>query len=117
MPAQLSALAGLRRQLTAFLRAAGLPEARVQAAILATHELAANAVQHGAPSPKGRVDIEARLTRTRVEVTVRDPGRWHGQVEPRGGNVHGLSIVLELADELRIHHDRAGTVITLAVRR
>ncbi len=60
-------LGALRARVKAHARAAGLPEARAEDVVLAVHELAANAVSHGAGVGRLRIWKLAGSLRCQVE--------------------------------------------------
>src|SRR2546430_13719703 len=93
----------LRAAVAAHGSQAGLPEGRTRDLVLAVHELAANAVRHGAG--QGRLRLWATPEGVRCEVAddgAAGPGEeaaeaalWH--VEPR----HGPGLVRRIADGAR----------------
>jgi anti-sigma regulatory factor (Ser/Thr protein kinase) len=82
----------LRDRVAACAAAAGMPEDRAVEATIAIHELAANAVVHGAGS--GRVQLQAADDALRCQVSDAGPstGPWPLQ------QGHGLWIVHAIAD-------------------
>jgi anti-sigma regulatory factor (Ser/Thr protein kinase) len=111
-------LYALRATVAARGARAGLAEDRVDDLILAVHELAANAVRHGAG--RGRLRIWTAGGLLRCEVTddgapqandaaaVPDPARWN--IEPG----HGLWVVRQVADQISLHGGRSGTVVAVS---
>jgi anti-anti-sigma factor len=102
----------LRAEVRARARQAGLPEARAQDVVLAVHELAANAVQHGAGT--GRLRIWAAGGALQCEV---GDGDLQSSVAPvnsfpdRPG--HGLWVVRQIADRMRVLSGALGTSATV----
>lgn len=101
-PFDAASLSQLRRHVLAYAQAAGLTGKRAIDVMLAVHELAANAVRHGAGS--GR--LQAQLTEGTLRCRVADPGRdaRDGAPSPlrewpvkRG---HGLWLVRQAADHV-----------------
>lgn len=100
-------LSPLRGRVLAAARTAGLPGSRAVDVMLALHELAANAVRHGAGS--GRL----RITRTASELccAVTDAG-------PAGPDPwlcqpgHGLWLVQQAADRVSVVTGPAGSKVT-----
>jgi len=95
---------------------AGLAEDRIGDLVLAVHELAANAVRHGAG--RGRLRIWTADGALRCEVTDdgaphtndaagQDPARWN--IEPG----HGLWVVRQVADRTSLHRGPSGTVVVV----
>jgi anti-sigma regulatory factor (Ser/Thr protein kinase) len=67
-------VAATRRRLVEALTAAGVAESLTRDAELAAGELLANAAVHGRALPDGTIRVEARWSRHRVRVAVRDGG-------------------------------------------
>jgi anti-anti-sigma factor len=113
-------LYALRAAVAAHGSQAGLADGRVGDLVLAVHELAANAVRHGAGH--GRVQIWNTGEALRCEVTddgspraadstrtrARDSAAWHR--DPG----HGLWLIRRVADQASVQTGPAGTVATLS---
>ncbi len=110
-------LYALRAAVTAHALRAGLAEDRVGDLVLAVHELAANAIRHGAGCGRLRVWNTGRLLRCEVTddgapdttgpedaASRRDPARW--TIEPG----HGLWVVRQVADQTSLRGSSSGTV-------
>lgn len=104
----------LRAAVLAYATAAGMPEHRATDVVLAVHELAANAVRHGAGTGRLLMRAEPGIWRCQVEdagVASRDRSR-HGSEGKRAADGgawpwpyrkgHGLWLVREVADQLSI---------------
>ena len=111
-------LYALRAAVAAHGSQAGLSEARTRDLVLAVHELAANAVRHGAG--QGRLRLWAAQDAVRCEVTDEgtpgeadgaDAARW--QAEPG----HGLWLVRRIADSASVQSGASGTVAAVIFRR
>ena len=111
-------LYALRAAVAAHGSQAGLSEARTRDLVLAVHELAANAVRHGAG--QGRLRLWAAQDAVRCEVTDEgtpgeadgaDAARW--QAEPG----HGLWLVGRIADSASVQSGASGTVAAVIFRR
>jgi anti-sigma regulatory factor (Ser/Thr protein kinase) len=111
-----ASLAELRRQVVTCAKAAGMPDGRALDMMLVVHELAANAILHGAGS--GRLEIlpAGEVMRCRVM----DGGRPSRAGEPpavvqpwpiRRG--HGLWLVRKAADQLDISSGPGGSEVTV----
>ena len=117
----------LRAAVAAHGSQAGLSEGRTRDLVLAVHELAANAVRHGAG--QGRLRLWATPEAVRCEVSddgaadgpdgpgADGPGAesaeaalWH--VEPG----HGLWLVRRIADGASVQSDPSGTVAAVSFR-
>jgi len=113
-------LFALRATVAAHGSRAGLSEGRTRDLVLAVHELAANAVRHGAG--QGRLRLWTAPDRVRCEVIdggangdpagaeAADAALWH--VEPG----HGLWLVRQIADEASVQSDPSGTVAAVSFR-
>jgi anti-sigma regulatory factor (Ser/Thr protein kinase) len=96
----------LRERVAACVAAVGVPKDRAVDIILALHELAANAVRHGAGS--GRLLIQAVAGALRCQVS--DAGPGVGPWPLRQG--HGLWIVREVADQFVMSPGTNGSQVT-----
>jgi anti-anti-sigma factor len=116
-------LFALRATVAAHGSRAGLSEGRTRDLVLVVHELAANAVRHGAG--RGRLRLWTAPDRVRCEVTdggaggdspgaeaaeAADAALWH--VEPG----HGLWLVRRIADGASVQSDPSGTVAAVSFR-
>ena len=112
----------LRAAVAAHGSQAGLPEGRTRDLVLAVHELAANAVRHGAG--QGRLRLWTTPEGVRCEVTdggadgtgeesaeAADAALWHA--EPG----HGLWLVRRIADSASVRSGASGTVASVTFRR
>jgi anti-sigma regulatory factor (Ser/Thr protein kinase) len=108
-------LYALRAAVAAHGSQAGLSEGRTRDLVLAVHELAANAVRHGAG--QGRLRLWAARDAVRCEVTDEgapgeaDAARW--RAEPG----HGLWLVRRIADSASVQSGASGTVAAVIFRR
>ena len=104
----------LRAEVMTHACRAGLPEDRAEDVVLAVHELAANAVHHGAGA--GRLRVWKRAGALHFQVEDGDPVASSGQttvssLPSRPG--HGLWVVRQLADRMRVLSDARGTRATV----
>ena len=107
-------LYALRAAAAAHAAQAGLPEGRVGDLVLAVHELAANAVRHGA----GHGRVRLWVTRDEVRCEVADDGAAKpAQAAPWPAEPgHGLWLVRQVADQASWHCGPSGTVCALSLR-
>jgi two-component sensor histidine kinase len=89
---------------------AGLPEARAEDVVLVVHELAANAVSHGAGA--GRLRIWKLAGSLHCQVDDGEPLGSGRPLPTRPG--HGLWLVRQVADRMRILSGARGTRATVA---
>src|SRR5580704_15871257 len=114
-------LYALRAAVAAHATQAGLPPGRADDLVIAVHELAANAVRHGAGH--GRLRIWRSDQALLCEIS--DDGLPDPQKAPETANVpewrtepgHGLSLVRQVADHttLRSGHDGTSATISFAL--
>lgn len=107
----------MRAAVAAAAAAAGLAHDRIQDAVIATHELAANAVRHGAGHGRLRQWTDGQQMHCRIS----DPGpadrnaAWPDQHWPWvAEHGHGLWLATQASDHLIINrHVGPGTDITI----
>jgi len=107
----------LRAAVAAHAAAAGLSRSRVYNVVAAAHELAANAVRHGAG--RGRLRLWADGAFLYCQVSDDGPARSADQQPPGAAawhreHGHGLWLVGEVADQFGIDHGPDGTTATAA---
>lgn len=109
----------LRRELMRWVRAAHVPADMVRDIGLAAYEAMANTVLHAYPrGTLGVLELQVRLSRRSLIVTVADRGRWQAPppvVSP--GHGHGLPLIRELPDHTEIHTGEHGTAVSMTWRR
>jgi serine/threonine-protein kinase RsbW len=113
-PASPAELALLRERLRSWLDEHGVETNVERSVVLAVSEAASNAVEHGyGCDADGIVTVMARLDDERLEVTVRDEGKWReGQSDTHRGR--GLSIMRAIVDELSIARENGATVLRMS---
>ena len=108
----------LRAAVAAHASAAGLGPSRVYDVVAAAHELAANAVRHGAGH--GRLRLRCDGPTLYCEVSDDGPAARDPQPGPGSGgdplwpveHGHGLWVIDQVADQFGIDHGPAGTTAT-----
>jgi len=102
-------LYALRAAVAAHATAAGVPAGQVPDLVIAVHELATNAIRHGAGH--GRLRIWADGGALHCEATDDGPAapatpaeRWPAE------HGHGLWLIRQVADETSLHSGQGGTV-------
>jgi anti-sigma regulatory factor (Ser/Thr protein kinase) len=103
------ALAGLREAVLSYATACGMPEDRAIDVTLGVHELAANAVCHGA----GHGRLQLHVTGSTLHCEVSDPGA-SGTVPWPVEQGHGLWLVHTAADHVRVTSGPDGSLVTMA---
>jgi anti-sigma regulatory factor (Ser/Thr protein kinase) len=109
-------LYALRSAVAAHAAEAGLPRQRVYDVAAAAHELAANAVRHGAGHGRLRLWADAKALHLQVsddgpvkgDTAGPDPAEWQRE------HAHGLWIIDQLADLVSVDRHAAGTTVTVA---
>ncbi|MFC4070890.1 SpoIIE family protein phosphatase [Actinoplanes subglobosus] len=111
LPAQPESLGGSRRDIAAWLAAAGAADEDVFVLQHALGELTTNAIEHAIGGES--VEVEARLlTSGVVEATVTDHGGWRApERQPTRGR--GLALTAQLVQSLRVEPGVDGTVATV----
>jgi anti-sigma regulatory factor (Ser/Thr protein kinase) len=108
-------LYALRSAVAAHAADAGLPRQRVYDVVTAAHELAANAVRHGAGHGRLRLWADGRSLHCQVS----DDGPVNGgagrpdAAEWQREHAHGLWIVDQLADVVSLDRHPVGTTVTV----
>jgi anti-sigma regulatory factor (Ser/Thr protein kinase) len=117
-------LYALRSAVQAHLGRTGLSEDRAGEVVLAVHELAANAVAHGAGHGRLRIwDGAGMLSCEIVDGGPADPGAARGSSEVvnpwPAENGHGLWLIRQIADQLDLRSGPRGTraIVAFALPR
>ena len=98
LPCDVSRLAELRRDLDEWLDRLDLGDAIKSSAVLATHEAAANAIQHAKPCKA--VKIRAAIDGDSLTVAVTDTGIWkHASFDDdeRGRGLMMISVLMTMS--------------------
>ena len=114
LPPEPDVLADLRRALIDWLRQAEISERDRASIVLATHEAAANAIEHA--DSHEPVQVRAQLAKGLVTVEVMDRGRWEPQAASGHDRGRGLQLIEDLVFELQIEKDPRGTTLRLLCR-
>ena len=116
LPAAPASLRTLRRAITAWAIAAGLPDAAVDDLQLAVGEAAANAAEHAYPDTPGTFDAALRrMASGEIAVRVRDRGRWRLAPADPGFRGRGLQVVRAIGRDVRVTADDSGTEVVFRV--
>jgi anti-sigma regulatory factor (Ser/Thr protein kinase) len=108
-------LYALRSAVAAHASAAGLPRQRVYDVVAAAHELAANAVRHGAGHGQLRLWADGRSLYLQVSddgPAEQDDARPDA-AEWKREHAHGLWIIDQVADLVGLDRDPDGTTVTV----
>src|SRR5580698_819268 len=109
-------LYALRAAVAAHATQAGLPPGRADDLVIAVHELAANAVRHGAGHGRLRIWRSAADQALLCEITDDGPPDTRHPPEAqqwRAEPGHGLSLVRQVADQATLRSGSSGTEATI----
>jgi anti-sigma regulatory factor (Ser/Thr protein kinase) len=109
-------LYALRAAVSAHAAAAGLSRLRVYDVVAAAHELAANAVRHGAGHGRLRLWVEGQCLRCEVSdggPAGDNPGNADPDSKWNTSHGHGLWLVDRIADQVSLDHGPGGTTATI----
>jgi len=122
-------LYAVRAAVAAHASAAGIPAARIRDVVLAVHELAANAVRHGAGQGRMRLWITGGGIRCEVADAGARPSGSDGDGDGAGPDAgshdaapwpvehgHGLWLVRKVADQASLDTGPSGTVAVIDFR-
>ncbi|SET73753.1 SpoIIE family protein phosphatase [Geodermatophilus poikilotrophus] len=120
LPADPRRLSAVRRAVTAWTAAAGLPDDTAEDLQLALGEALANAVEHAYAAAAAEGECSYRVAREAdgsVRVEVRDSGLWRPPPADRGYRGRGLELISALATDVEVVHvpEVAGTTVRFRV--
>jgi anti-sigma regulatory factor (Ser/Thr protein kinase) len=113
-PAVPAAARSVRTALDLFLRESGVSDEELLAVQISTGEAVMNAVEHPYGTNPGAVRVSARRLPDRVEVEVRDFGRW--RESPSDDRGRGLKMMQKLCSEVSVDRGDEGSRVHLTVR-
>ncbi len=116
VPAEVGRLAGVRREMRAWLSAARIDASLANDLVLSAMEACANAVEHGGVSAGGtpvELTMQHIPSTETIEVEVRDRGRWREPPAEAGTRGHGIRIMRKLMESVDIDPTDAGTVLRM----
>ena len=111
LPCEVSRLAALRRDLGGWLAETDLSDRIKSSVVLATHEAAANAIEHATPCES--VEVSAAIDEGNLTVAVRGTGVWkHASLDnPERGR--GLIMISALVPRVEIVTEPGGTTVRM----
>jgi CheY-like chemotaxis protein len=110
-PSSTSSIPALRRRLRALLAEADLDEDLVYDLVLAACEAATNAIEHAQDPAEPVIDVATEVVDGRVEVVVRDYGRWRERV-PSMDRGRG-SMLMSAVGHISAMPSPAGTTVVI----
>jgi anti-sigma regulatory factor (Ser/Thr protein kinase) len=120
LAAEPTQLAETRRMADEAAASYGLREPERFAFAFAVNEAVSNAIEHGSPSPQGRIRIRFSDEGSGLVCSVQDYGKFspratvHDQPSSRG---RGLVLMARMVEELGLCRDSTGTLVRLTKRR
>jgi serine/threonine-protein kinase RsbW len=104
-------LASLRRALTDWLERSGVADPPRADLVLATHEAAANAIEHG--NPEQPFEVRGEINDRVLTLEISDTGQWEGSRRSNDERGRGLVLIKALVSKLEIRTSRYGTTLRL----
>jgi serine/threonine-protein kinase RsbW len=111
LPCEVSRLAALRRDLDGWLAKRDLSDGIRSSVVLATHEAAANAIEHAAPCEW--VEVRAGIDDENLTVAVRDTGVWKHASLDNDQRGRGLIMIKALVPRVEIITEPDGTIVRM----
>ena len=112
LPCDLAQLAELRRDLAAWLNETDVSEELRSSVVLATHEAAANAMEHAEPCRA--VEVRAAIDQDKLIVAVTDTGVWKHASFDNDERGRGLMMISVLMPHVEITSAPHGTTIRMS---
>jgi serine/threonine-protein kinase RsbW len=110
LPLDSGRLEPLRRRVGSWLDAAGVADDARDAVVLATHEAAANAMEHAQGA--GRVTVRGKVEEDVIVVVVTNAGDWR-EPEHRDGRGRGLALIRAVMSDVDIETDSRRCVVRM----
>lgn len=111
IPPDVARLSSLRRGLSGWLNRAGVPDPPREDVVLATHEAAANAIEHG--NPEESFEVRGQITGRILTMEISDTGRWAGRRLGNPERGRGLVLIEALVTKMEIETGGGGTTFRL----
>ena len=111
LPCEVSRLAALRRDLGGWLAETDLSDRIRSSIVLATHEAAANAIEHATPCES--VEVRAAIDEENLTVAVRDTGVWKQANLDNDERGRGLIMITALIPHVEIVTEPSGTTVRM----
>ena len=111
LPCELTRLGELRRDLGTWLDQKELSDELRSSVILATHEAAANAIEHAEPCVT--VEVRAAIERDKLTIAVTDTGTWKHARFDNDERGRGLMMISVLMPHVEITNEPHGTTIRM----
>ncbi|VAZ86334.1 SpoIIE family protein phosphatase [Mycobacterium persicum] len=110
-------LAGIRRQLAWWLRAADVSDERAGDIVLVISEACTNCIEHAYRGHRvGTMLVDVRAVDEAVQARVVDSGSWKTPAADPGNGGRGLTLINALCDAVEIDNSPGGTAIEMLFR-
>ena len=111
VPARARELAGIRRAVQRWLIELDVSSRVAYDIITACSEACANVIEHAYPAEVGNILVQGRMTGERIELVVRDTGRWR---PPRArGRGRGMMLMNAMMEHVDVRPEKGGTVVRM----
>ena len=114
LPCQASRLADLRRDLGEWLDERDLSDELRSSVVLATHEAAANAIEHAVAGES--VEVRAAIDGDNLTVAVTDTGAWKHASFDTDERGRGLMVISMLMPQVEITTEPSGTTVRMTAK-
>jgi anti-sigma regulatory factor (Ser/Thr protein kinase) len=110
-------LAGIRRQLTSWLRAAGIPAEQAADIVLVVDEACTNCIEHAYRGHRvGTMVTEVKAVGSEVRARVTDSGSWKTPATDPGNRGRGLPLMRAISDSMTLDTTPTGTTVDTTFR-
>ena len=114
LPADPTALRGMRIRLGRWLEELGAAPAEMRDIQLASHEACCNAMEHGYEFGDNTLELAASKADGGVRIVVTDEGRWREPHGPNGTRGRGIDVMRELMGEVDVVRSDEGTRVEMS---
>ncbi len=114
LPADPTALRGMRIRLGRWLEELGAAPAEMRDIQLASHEACCNAMEHGYEFGDNTLELAASKSDGGVRIVVTDEGRWREPHGPNGTRGRGIDVMRELMGEVDVVRSDEGTRVEMS---
>ncbi|OSC40198.1 SpoIIE family protein phosphatase [Mycobacterium decipiens] len=110
-------LASIRRQLTAWLRTAAVPDAQITDIVLAVNEACTNIIEHAYRGHSvGTMLLKAQAVAGEIQLRISDSGSWKPPDTDPGNRGRGLLLIKTISDSVALDSTPAGTTVDITFR-
>jgi PAS domain S-box-containing protein len=110
-------LSGTRRKLSAWMRAAAIPDDGIADIVLAVNEACANGIEHAYRGHEpGKVRVEGENDGAQVHIRVIDTGSWKAAPANPGTRGRGLLLIRAVSAWLELDCTPSGTTVDMSFR-